>query len=548
MSLSPEEIQHMWQRGYENPLYFLRTVLRDWFPLPPPWVHRGIVAIQTRKPDFLLEFEEGYGPCELDKILRHFTWTDPNTEEKHHIFSLVEKADGGQQIQMTISKNTLILLPRGFSKTTLTMGTTLWSVAYEQTNFDLIVSATAGHAGNFTSSVAHQIENNPVFKMIYGDLRPPQRSGYTWSESEGHLQTLNGIDLMAKGAGSQVRGSNVNAKRPKRILVDDLETRDTVATAEQRKKLRSWYYSDLRYALPRVDKSAHMVVLATLLHPEAIVKVLMDDGSYNVIIFGAVDPDGDALWEEACSLEEFERDKAKMIRLGLKAEFYREMMNKIVSSDSIKFLPEYIREEFRDSASAVRLAIAMDPAISEDRRADFASIAVLGIHPGGLIHVYDLWMKRGASPREKVNQFFDMIFKWNMQTSDAFGIESIAYQAALIHLVQEEMWRQARLRGRHLFFEVQKIGHGANRKVERVEGYLHPRYSAGYITHQRVFPEYNSQLLDWPAGKKDGPDSVAMGISLLDPQAWTASDEPGNEAEEWKDEYEPLPDNFGSIC
>jgi hypothetical protein len=547
--LSDDEIQHLWEKGYNNPRFFLESYLRDWFPKQIPWVHLGIIAILTRKADFLLDWtydDEGnctYGPADLDKIVRHFCWKDPDTGEEHRVF---HPSEDGQSLRVTINRNTLIMMPRGFSKTTIAMGCELWAIVYKETDFDLIVSATAKHSTNFLSSIAHQLQNNKLLQKVYGEFKPPQRSGYVWSEAEGHVQTLNGIDIMAKGAGSQIRGTNVNAKRPKRIIVDDLESKETVNTDEQRQKLKSWYYSDLRYALPRTQKDAYMIVLATLLHPEAIVKVLMTDNRYNVIVFGAIDPDGDALWPEAMTLDEINAERAQMANLGLLGEFYRELMNEIRSNDQIKFLPEHIREEFHNPREAIKLAIAMDPAISEDRRADFASIAVVGMLPGGRIHLFDIWLKRGASPREKIDKFFEMKMAWGLGSDAEHGIESIAYQSSLVHLAQEEMFRKSKQFGVPLYFEMKKITHGSQRKIERVEGILHARYIAGYITHQRVFPEYNSQLLDWPNGKKDGPDCVSMAVKLLDPVAWVAGTDESSSSDPTADVYEPLPKNFGA--
>ena len=51
----------------------------------------------------------------------------------------------------------------------------------------------------------------------------------------------------------------------------------------------------------------------------------------------------------------------------------------------------------------------------------------------------------------------------------------------------------------------------------RVEGVLAPRYRAGYITHQRFFKEIVDEAIDWPNGKKDHLDAVAMAINLLNP-------------------------------
>jgi len=111
--------------------------------------------------------------------------------------------------------------------------------------------------------------------------------------------------------------------------------------------------------------------------------------------------------------------------------------------------------------------------------------------------------------------------------------------------VQEEMFRKSKEYAQPLYFEVIKQTH-SNKKVERIEGHLHPRYSSGYITHQRVFPEYNGQLLDWPNGKRDGPDTVAMGVELLDDVAWVAGTDENDSADMSEDVYEPLPRNFGA--
>ena len=99
------------------------------------------------------------------------------------------------------------------------------------------------------------------------------------------------------------------------------------------------------------------------------------------------------------------------------------------------------------------------------------------------------------------------------------GIESNSYQIALVHLVREEMFR------RGLYFEVEEIKHTVadGNKIKRVEGILQPRAAAGYLSLHRPMPQLLEQLLDWPAGKLDGPDVLAMAISLLDPYAAQAT-------------------------
>lgn len=521
-------------KGFRNPAFFLKTFMADWFPGRMPWVHRGIAAIVTKQCAFLQEFDDEYTQKDLDKIIRHFEWKDSEGNE-HRTFKLV-----GDKLTMEVGLHTLIMLPRGFSKTTLLMGLECWAVCYQETDFDMIVSATQSHADSFLSSVAGQIENNSLILQCFGKLKPDQRSGVKWAESSGEINTITNVSLRARGAGSQIRGQNIDGKRPKRIIVDDLEKPESVATQEQRDKLKSWYYSDLRYALPRLVKDASMLVLGTLLHREALTTVLMRDPQYNVIVFGAVDPDGDPLWEEAMSLAEVESEKGILAQAGMLSKFYLELFNVIKGDEQDSFRDEFITVAPKSPDAAVLKAIVLDPAISEKKKADFASIAVVGMMPDGLIHVYEVWMKKGANPRELIDKYFELRLVWGLDGNSKHGIESVAYQASLIHLVKEEMFRKSAQSGVNQYFEVKGITHSSD-KVLRIKGVLYPRYASGYITHQRMFGEYTKQLLDFPNDKLDGPDAVAMAITLLDEAAGIAGGDSVGE-----DAYEPLEKLIGN--
>src|SRR5690606_37758355 len=116
------------------------------------------------------------------------------------------------------------------------------------------------------------------------------------------------------------------------------------------------------------------------------------------------------------------------------------------------------------------VAVAMDPAISQKDDADFAAIAAVGMTERGQLHLFELFMERGCSPRYLIDKFFEIETRWDATLR---GIESIAYQAALIHLMREEMFRRKR------YFEVLPITHSRNEgnKDERILGILQPRYA-----------------------------------------------------------------------
>ena len=76
---------------YEDHVEFCGFVVEHLFSTKMPWVHRGILAIITRKTDFLLKYGE------LDKIVDHFVWREDPTDEEspeHSIFTLVKDDDG----------------------------------------------------------------------------------------------------------------------------------------------------------------------------------------------------------------------------------------------------------------------------------------------------------------------------------------------------------------------------------------------------------------------------------------------------------------------
>lgn len=538
--ITQEERERLALQGLEDPVFFCRFFLHSWFSSPMPWVHRGILAILLRRSNFLLNFDEHYGPAELDKIIRHFVWKenpeDPDSPE-HPIFEL-EIADSGEQIlHMTLGRNTVILMPRGFSKTTLANAANIIKIVYQLKTFTLYISETGPHAIRQLRNITIQLKHNSRIKAVFGTLKSSDQDK-RWSESEGEIQTATDMFIAARGRGGQVRGLNINAQRPDNIVVDDLEDKESVRTAEQRFKAKDFVFSDLDYALPHLDKTSTRTFLGTLLHPEAVLVDLMRDPAYTVVKFGAIDRDGEALWGEAMTLEEIEADKRSKAMKGMLHSHYLELHNEIRAPENQKFKPEFIIHRFHRSDAFVQKAIALDPSISENvATSDWRAFAVVGRLPNGEINVLESVGSKTWTAQEQVRLFFDLIKKYGFTPADKFGVEAVAFQRALVGYIREAMFREK------FYFEIEPITHGRQDKGERVEGILQPRYASGYITHSRRFPELETQLLDWPNGKKDFPDALAMAVKLLDDTAYTAGQEDGQSSAE--DMYAPLEDVFG---
>jgi hypothetical protein len=488
-----------------------------------PWVHYGILSVLTRRTDFLLEFnftvngrEEIYDEVCLEKIIRHFTWkADPDDplSPEHPIFVPTRDESGAViSLDLVIGKFTLIMMPRGFSKTTLINAVNLWFIGYQECNFPAYISKTGKHASKQLSSITKQFSGNELFKSVFGQLKPVQRNdeGLRWSESEGFIQTTTGVSVLAVGAQGQIRGMLDDGKRPDRLIIDDIEDKENTKTDERRESTRDWFFGDLLPVLPELDPNATATMLCNLVHLDSIGVHLMADPQWTVIKFGPIDLDDEPLWPELLDHDKLDIKKQSYALQAQLSTFYLEYFNEIRNLDTAKFRPDFFIYIPRISSDLVRKSIAIDPAISKNKRADSCTIGITGMTSTGHIHVMDIWGKQGAEPNEMIEQYFDMAQRYKMNPADYYTVETNGFQASLISPMQEEMFR------RQFFFEILRISQSQD-KIERVEGVLQPRYANGFITHQRRFGLLETQLLDWPNGKRDYPDVISIAIAAMNP-------------------------------
>ena len=514
--LSKEEKQAVALRCYKDPVLFCKTILPDWFPEEVPWVHRGLLAILLQKTDFLAQYGE------LDKICSNFVF-----EKDGKTYSMFFVKDGA--IHLLVYDLVGIMMPRGFSKTTICNAALLYLIAYCDCKFPLFISETATHSEQQLRNVKRKLESGTLFREIFGDKVPDKNDPRQWTNDT--ITTLDNITCIARGRGGQVRGLNVDSQRPDVIIVDDLEDSESVKTKEQREKAQDWFYKDLFPA--RAKRNSRVIVMGTLLHEDALLMKLKNDPRCTFVRFGALDKQGEPLWEWNMSLVDLEALKQRFVAQARLSAFYMEYMSELRNDESSLFKQSYIRYGTfpRDSFTAV--AIVLDPAISEKRGADSTSIVVVGMTLAGILVVLENWNKKGASPREQIDKYFELEKFWK---PDYHGVESVAFQAVLIHLMREEMFRKRQ------YFEIIPITHKVQKEA-RIRGVLQPRYAAGYIMHARPFPELEEELLDFPAKHDDNIDAEAMCITLLDPQAADAAD-PTKSPED--DEFEEI--NYGEYA
>lgn len=561
--LSTEQLRDQTILAYaKDPILCARQLFPHWFPRPMPWFHRGMIAIILRRTDFLLNFgeevwEDGirrWTKKDLKKLVRQFKYKlnpkDPNSQELP-IFRVRYGEDGRTPvaIDMAIGTHVAIIIPRGFSKTTIINFCNTYKTVYQLTKFTVIISEAAHHAKDQLATIRRELSGNTKLIALFGELKPDRTDDETWGAET--FETRTGVKFTARGRGAQIRGLNKFGDRPDTIILDDVEDKESVATDVQREKVLSWFVSDVSEALPR-NREGCIYAIGTILHPKALLPTLTQDPNYTAIQFGALvdsgerTPEGkpilEALWDDPKAGLTLEKIEAKRLDYAAKGKIYEfglEILSTVRLEDKLKFRREYIRYRTMKREDFLAVAIHIDPAISNKPGADFAAIAVVGLQETGHKHVLDMWMKQGAPMSEQIREYFRLKVLWDCTIH---SVESVAYQAALGQAIREQMFIQAKTYGQKAYFEVRDVW-PQGRKEERVEGILQPLMAAGYLTFQQIWPELELMFYGWPDEKKDGPDAIAAAIANLDPYAALSFGDP--EKLELQDQFDP---DFEAPC
>lgn len=526
-----------------NPAYFCKFFLNHLFPGPLAEFQLGLLALLTRKVEWLNEY-----PFAHEFLLNHFFYSaDPDdpTSVQLPVFQMSAES----KIIMVCGEHNNWIIPRGFSKTTLMNTANLYDALTDGKTFSVYISKAADHAETQLGNIRAELETNELLREAYGNVVPTRADIEKWQSDQ--IQLKNGAIVVARGRGGQVRGLNFRGRRPNKINLDDVEDLKSVKSPTVRKETEDWFYADVEKAGQVMEgaigeewaqEPLQINNLATLLGAESLAMTLSKDPKFNTVRMGAKltdDPDDTRmLWSYKLSYETYAADRARHAKLGKLGNFSKEMDSTIrVAEDTI--FPHLFMREPAERKDFVTVGMAMDPAISDQPGADSASIIVAGRKENGAIWMLDEWGGRGKTPREKIDAFFDLHMKWQ---PTHHGIETQAYQKALIFLMREEMAR------RQYFFHIVPILQGSDTtKEERIVGILSPRYLSGYIKHLRPLAGLEGNLLDWPNGKKDFADAAAMALSLLGESQMLALPEEALGKNEYAPQEDKLPPVYSSV-
>jgi predicted phage terminase large subunit-like protein len=438
--------------------------------------------------------------------------------------------------------------PRGFAKTTwVNTIFPVWCIVYEKKQYIIGISSAASNAHNNLENIKFELSTNKLLKEAF-----PKACGEGRVWRQDVILTNNGIKVEAVGASMQIRGRLHHGNRPDLIILDDVETDESVATQEQRDKLLRWYdRAVVKAGSPKTD----YFVIGTVLHTESLLATLLTRIGYNSHKYKAIInwPDRKDLWDQwteiLVNLNDLKREETALafyraneheMNKGaellwpdrwplytLMVEFVRdgpyafssERQNDPAEADALITRGE-IQYYDPNSIRLERLDLIVggtDPSMGK-KQGDFSCIAYVGVDQFGYMYILACQIAR-RKPDDIITDALELAFvpiqPWLFSLPlDRFLVETVQFQEYFASVLEQKS-RETRK-----YLPIEEIKPRANKKV-RIS-ILQPFIKNGTIKFRGDGTQASliDQLCNYPHGKDDGPDCLAMIVGWITKNAF----------------------------
>ncbi len=300
----------------------------------------------------------------------------------------------------------LLLAPRGSYKSTVaSVAYPLWLLVNNNNFRILIRSGTDKLAKSFLREIKGHIEHNALFQYLFGNWK---RKSTHWKEMSiivPRSKRMKEVSIAVAGIGSNVVSQHYDV-----IIDDDIVTRKNVETAEMREKVKRAWQEDFGLLLTHGQN----VVIGTRWHPRDLYGEILQNPSFNRILFTAHKEDGSLLFPKVLSEEFLNKQKAIMGTALYRAQYENDPS--AFKKGATMFKREWfgIVREYPHDGKKVRY---WDLAGTKSRKSDF-TVGVLMTEKDGIYYIVDV-KKHRLSPKESE----DLI----RQTAVTDGVETTIY-------------------------------------------------------------------------------------------------------------------------
>jgi phage terminase large subunit-like protein len=408
----------------------------------------------------------------------------------------------------------LLAAPRGFAKSYLSsFFHPLHEALFNKRDTILIISASEDIAVNWLRKIKNEMENNQLIRGCFGDMKSEK-----WAETHIILNNKIKTEIKAIGAGAQIRG-----RRPDLVILDDIETDETVSSEDSTKKLKEWIF---RALIPTLKPNSQLVMIGTMINQRAIIKQFFEekDNGWAKRLYKAYvgkEGAGNELWGDLWSHDKLQEIKSKIGTLA----FYAEYMNDPILSGKMPITDAMIRywETFPTQYSCV---IAVDPAYSESDDADWKVAVCVAVD-----QKMDRYLHSYVRTHAPTGEYIDSILNlWLMNKNwcTAVGIPKSGgdreFFTSFMNKCKERNLYPPVVELKNVFHQT-TFQRSVRNKHSRIVAALQPLFECGkYYIHKNHVEAREELLLIGHSNHDDVSDAMAYAEQLIQPVTFNAGE------------------------
>lgn len=366
----------------------------------------------------------------------------------------------------------------------------LHSLSYPSKDRDYIVIIKKNQtlASNKLKELIDEYSNNPLVRHNLVQIKEQNAQAFSVDVKNERGEIIN-VRIEAYGKGAAIRGLSNQDRRPKVIVLDDIQDKEDARSETVTETDWNWFLSDVIF----LGKTARIFLIGNNLGERCVIERTINHAKE--LKFQAlripVMKDGKPTWEEKQSLEEIKEEMASYAAMGKLDIWYAEKMCQALAVESRIFQEDdyryYSRHSREDLISRCNVYACLDPASSTSNTACYRAITVTGVDADNYWFLLDVRFGRWDSD-ETISKIFDIVKTYGLKD---FHIEKGWYEQVIKPFLMKEMQR------RNIFFNIVPLEHAKQgTKLERIK-LLQPRFKAHSIyfpDEADWLPEFKSEL------------------------------------------------------
>lgn len=421
-----------------------------------------------------------------DATLNHFIWrkryfSEDNQTPVFHYQMIDHYLSDGSYIKP-------IKAFRGSAKSTNTCYMALYAASTGESRYTLIVSDTTTQAEALVADISSMITDSSLPVKVLRDVA---------GEIELQVNCKRHF-IVAKGAGSSLRGIKRNRQRPSLIILDDVINDELVMNRLRVDRLNRWFYKAL---LPSLAPDGEIYAVGTPLSQNDLFMHLCSLHPTIEI------PLTKGVWPDRFSDEWIDAKLSEYKAAGMLREYKQEFELLLTDAESRLFdMSKVTFIDENDIPDDLTWFMSCDLAFSERDSADYSALICNGIDNNGRWHVFPTQGR--WRPSETASKIFELVSRFHILD---VGIEQgSSYLAVKEHLDKLMLDYQS-------YFNVIELKHGSKSKISRISA-LEP-----IVNSKRLHIIDNGQDAESLVEQMELTDSMACMAShddLLDATAY----------------------------